>query len=285
MISQGEPSNVQFDLLQDLEDAPLPSQPDDLIWQVLNDQFCSFKVKTRAPETNALCRNEYNLTGLCNRSSCPLANTDYATVRADGDKLVLFVKRPECQHEPRKMWERIMLSDSKTEKAKQMILAKLEGQTPFVRDKCLARYERLVEIRGKERQLAKHPDRAPVVEVIKSKHERKERSREMRALTVSRLEQAIEGELLKRLQSGVYGDMYNLKQKEFEDVLEEGTNKLEFIEDDEEEDEEELEEEYEYDYDLEEEDIEEAPAPKRKRKPIVEIEYEDEGTFKKIIKN
>lgn len=270
----------KFDLLQDLEDAPLPGQPDDLIWQVLNDQFCSFKVKARAPETNALCRNEYNLTGLCNRSSCPLANTDYATVRDDGEKITFFVKRPECQHEPRKMWERILLSDSKTGKAKQMILKQLEGKSPFVRDKCLARYERLIEIKNKERQLAKHADRAPVVEVIKSKHERKERSREMRALTVSRLEQAIEGELLKRLQSGVYGDMYNLKQKEFEQALEEGTKKMEFVEDEEEY------EEYEYDLDDDEllEDIEETPAPK-KRKPVVEIEYEDEGSFKKIIKN
>lgn len=269
----------KFDLLQALEDAPLPGQPDDLIWQVLNDQFCSFKVKTRAPETNALCRNEYNLTGLCNRSACPLANTDYATVRNEGEKVVLFVKRPECQHEPRKMWERVLLSDSKTEKAKQMIGERLKAQSPFVRDKCLARYERLVEIRQKERQLAKHSDRAPVVEVVKSKQERKDKSRELRALTVSRLDQAIEGELLKRLQSGVYGDMYNLKQQEFEEALEEGTRKLEFVEDDEEEED----EDYEYEFD-DAEDIEETAVPK-KRKPIVEIEYEDEGTFKKIIKN
>jgi protein MAK16 len=279
-----------LDLLAELEAAPLPSQPDDLIWSILNEQFCSFKVKTRAPEKQALCRNENNLTGLCNKSSCPLANSNYATVRRDGEKLALCVKRPEHQHEPRKIWEKIYLSDTKTEKAKAVILKTLSGQTPFVRDKCLARYERLVEIKQKESRLEKHPERAPIVETIKSKHEKKERGRERRALEVSRLEQSIEKELLRRLHTGVYGDMYNLDQKEFEKVIEEGTKEMEFVPDEEEES------EPEYEYELEEyddeeelleeeciEDIKPPPArPPKRRTPVVEIEYEEEGQRKKI---
>ncbi|KAJ7336509.1 ribosome biosynthesis protein [Desmophyllum pertusum] len=196
-------------------------QHDEVIWQVINQGFCSFKVKTA---TQTFCRNEYNVTGLCNRQSCPLANSRYATIKEKDGVCYLYMKTIERAHSPAKMWEKIKLPKN-YEKALELI------------DKNLIYWPNFIVTINASRDIP--------------------RLSRKKALVAAQLENAIEKELLGETQERntcgfdaynstnfaftllinrlLYGDIYNIPSTAFENALDK-----EEIEDEEEE---ELEEE------------------------------------------
>uniref|UniRef100_A0A0D3BCU8 Protein MAK16 homolog n=1 Tax=Brassica oleracea var. oleracea TaxID=109376 RepID=A0A0D3BCU8_BRAOL len=92
-------------------------QDDEVIWQAIRHNHCSYMAKI---ETGIFCRNPYNVTGICNRSSCPLANSRYATIRDHDGVFYLYMKTIERAHMPKNLWERIKLPRN-YEKALELI--------------------------------------------------------------------------------------------------------------------------------------------------------------------
>ncbi|KAJ2452655.1 Protein MAK16-like protein [Coemansia sp. RSA 2336] len=188
---------------------------DGIIWEVLNNQFCSFKVKT---DLGNLCRHPYNLTGRCNRKECPLANSRYATVRETNGRMYLCLKTAERAHMPAKQWEKIELPRNYAQ-AVAIIEENMQYWPNWMINVCKQRLTKITQylIRMRKLKLKNKHTLVP----IKKKMERREKSREIRAEAAARLDQSIEKELLERLRSKAYGDQpLNVNEEVWREILE-----------------------------------------------------------------
>jgi protein MAK16 len=202
-------------------------QADPVIWEVINKQFCSFKVVLR-DQKGRFCRNEYNVTGLCNRASCPLANSRYATVREENGVIYLYIKTIERAHSPKNLWEKIELHHTYTGALNQIdehLMHWPASQVHRVKQRLTRLHQYLIRMK---KLLAKPSLR---VTPIKKKYLRREDAREKKALVAAKLDFAIKKELLERLKNKVYGGLYNFSEKVFNEVMdEEGNNEVTYVE-------------------------------------------------------
>eukprot|EP00930_Biecheleria_cincta_P010780 TRINITY_DN113093_c0_g1_i1.p1 TRINITY_DN113093_c0_g1~~TRINITY_DN113093_c0_g1_i1.p1 ORF type:complete len:303 (-),score=69.59 TRINITY_DN113093_c0_g1_i1:145-978(-) len=269
---------------------------DETIWACLNGDFCSFKVKWTQPKQN-FCKNQYNVTGLCNKASCPLANSQYATIIEEEGVNYLYMKTVERAHSPKNLWERVKLSRNFLQ-ALEQINKHLEYWPDHMINRCKQRLTKMRQMLIRMRKLSMKEGTRTVP--IKKKTERRERGRELKAETAAKVDLAIERELLERLKQGTYGDIYNFPSRQFENVMnkegelqeeqeldEELESETEFVEDMGDED---SDAEWEHDLDDRVEEVEvegmglgdmEDLRPRKRRRakpsrPKVELEYEQE---------
>ena len=179
--------------------------------------------------------------------------------------------------------------------------------------KVKQRFTRMKQYMVRKKRLEKHEPEVHL-ELFHSKHHKREKKLEARALKAAKMEKVVENELKERLKKGVYSDIYNFDQKIFENLTADKTKEDKLLSEDEENEYEEeyedfneedpvkelVEEDIQYSDDEQNEDIEDAAmgtAPVLKRKSSkstdiknvkakrkhkkVEFEYETETVHRK----
>ncbi|KRH94635.1 RNA-binding nuclear protein (MAK16) containing a distinct C4 Zn-finger [Pseudoloma neurophilia] len=181
---------------------------DESIWNLIGPKkkFCSFKMQT---ETEYLCKNENNVSGLCDFFSCPLANNTYATVREIEGRLYLFRKVPERVNTPAKTYEKILL-DPCYEKALAEIEQNLTYFDPVLIHKCKQKLGKLTQYLIRKYEIDINENKIKYV-ARRKKIIKLERGRSQKILNRMDIESEIKQELALRLEEGLFGE--ELKEK------------------------------------------------------------------------
>jgi protein MAK16 len=198
-------------------------QNDEMIWQVINHQFCSYKrtIGKAKSDKTTFCQHPYSVTGLCNRTSCPLANSLYATLREENGKVFLCMKTVERAHSPKNLWEKVLLSRNYAK-----ALTQIDEHLQYFPKALMHRNkQRLTKIHQyllrmrklKLKELAGH--KAKIVQAPTRKIKQRESRREQKALVAAKITQKVEQELVNRLANGTYGDIYNFEHTSFNKAL------------------------------------------------------------------
>ncbi|MEN2497875.1 MAG: ribosome biosynthesis protein [Marteilia pararefringens] len=199
-----------------MPDFSAPIDPsDDFVFLTLSKSFCSYQNKTK---NLVSCRNKNNLTGICARAACPLANTEYATVVMNDDNTIcLKVKIPELRHQPSREWKVIELDIDNKSKALQQIKEATAKHTQWVTDKCKKKYLTFIEI---AKNMQNTNQQKETLIPLKRKVENQEKRRAEKAFLKSRLHKSIEKQLEERLKTGYYDDLYDIKSKATDSIAE-----------------------------------------------------------------
>lgn len=177
---------------------------DDVIWQIIGEKnFCSFKQNSK---TKSFCKHKYNLTGLCFKQSCPLANSRYATVLEKEGIFYLIKKETDNFNFPNRLWKKIILSRNFL-KAIQQINLHLAFWPKFFLHYAKVKLTKIKQIFVRYR----------MIQLKKTKEFRIEETRNMlsedqkkKIPTNLEIQKSIESELLNRLNLGVYGKLYRV---------------------------------------------------------------------------
>jgi len=250
-------------------------QNDEMIWQVINHQFCSYKTIIGKAKSDKItfCSHPYSVTGLCNRTSCPLANSLYATLREDNGKVYLCMKTVERAHSPKNLWDKVLLSRNYTK-----ALAQIEEHLQY--------FPKVLQHRNKQRLTKIHQyllrmrklklkelsgRKAKIVQAPTRKVAQRELRREQKALVAAKITQKVEQELVDRLAKGTYGDLYNFPDTAYNKALEQRESEEEEEEETESESEEESITEY----------VEDLESEEEMEEDMEDLKYMGEGNWRK----